>query len=139
MTDQTPWPQYVRGRFAPAPEAHSVADLTVRGTLPADLNGRYLRSGPNPLSGQREKHWFTGPGMLHGIRLLNGRAAWYRNRWVRTRELEGHPFIRDDFSIDLTPTRANTRVIQHADTVLALCEAGLPLAGHALDGDRRAV
>lgn len=64
--------------------------------------------------------------MLHGIRLGNGRAQWYRNRWIRTRELEGHPFIRPDFSVDLTSTPANTHVIRHAGTVLALCEAGLP-------------
>jgi len=126
MTDETTLPLYLRGRFAPVPEEHSAADLTVRGSLPPELNGRYLRNGPNPLPGEDEGHWFTGPGMLHGIRLRDGRAEWYRNRWVRTRELEGHPFIREDFTVDLTATPANTHVIRHADTVLALCEVGLP-------------
>lgn len=126
MTDRTALPHYLQGRFAPVPEEHSAADLTVRGSLPPDLDGRYLRNGPNPLPGEDKGHWFTGPGMLHGLRLRDGRAEWYRNRWIRTRELEGHPFIRDDFTIDLTATPANTHVIRHADTVLALCEAGLP-------------
>jgi carotenoid cleavage dioxygenase len=126
MTDRTALPLYLRGRFAPVPDEHSAAGLTVRGTLPPDLDGRYLRNGPNPLPGEDEAHWFTGPGMLHGIRLRDGRADWYRNRWIRTRELEGHPFIRHDLTIDLTATPANTHVIRHAGTVLALCEVGLP-------------
>lgn len=126
MTDQTALPLYLQGRFAPVPEEHSAAGLTVRGSLPADLDGRYLRNGPNPLPGQDTGHWFTGHGMLHGIRLRGGRAEWYRNRWIRTRKLEGHPFIRANATVDLTVTPANTHVIRHAGTVLALCEAGLP-------------
>ncbi|MFD3559900.1 carotenoid oxygenase family protein [Streptomyces sp. NPDC058686] len=126
MTDETTLPLYLRGRFAPVPEERDAADLTVRGSLPPDLDGRYLRNGPNPLPGEDKGHWFTGPGMLHGIRLRGGRAEWYRNRWVRTRELEGHPFIREDSTVDLAASPANTHVIRHAGTVLALCEVGLP-------------
>ncbi|MFK0043972.1 carotenoid oxygenase family protein [Streptomyces sp. NPDC090741] len=127
MPDETTLlPPYLRGRFAPVPEQHTATDLTVRGTLPPDLDGRYLRNGPNPVPGQGKGHRFTGPGMLQGIRLGNGRARWHRNRWIRTRELEGQTFIRPDFSVDLTATPANTHVIRHAGTVLALCEAGLP-------------
>ncbi|MFH0176557.1 carotenoid oxygenase family protein [Streptomyces cacaoi] len=126
MADETTVPLYLRGRFAPVPEERSATDLTVRGSLPPELDGRYLRNGPNPLPGEDKGHWFTGPGMLHGIRLRGGRAEWYRNRWIRTRELEGHPFVREDFTVDLAATPANTHVIRHADTVLALCEVGLP-------------
>ena len=126
MADETALPLYLRGRFAPVPDEHSAAGLTVRGALPPELDGRYLRNGPNPLPGEDKGHWFTGPGMLHGIRLRGGRAEWYRNRWVRTRELEGHPFIRADSTVDLATTPANTHVIRHAGTVLALCEVGLP-------------
>ncbi|MEV5844025.1 carotenoid oxygenase family protein [Streptomyces sp. NPDC051985] len=119
-------PRHLRGRFAPVPEERAAAGLTVRGSLPPELDGRYLRNGPNPLPGGVSGHWFTGSGMLHGIRLRGGRAEWYRNRWVRTRELAGHPFIREDRTVDLAATPANTHVIRHAGTVLALCEAGLP-------------
>lgn len=126
MTDETALPLYLRGRFAPVPEEHDAAGLNVRGSLPPDLDGRYLRNGPNPLPGQDKGHWFTGPGMLHGIRLRNGRAEWYRNRWIRTRDLAGHPFVRADFTLDLAAAPANTHVIRHAGKVLALCEVGLP-------------
>ncbi|MFP5072363.1 carotenoid oxygenase family protein [Pseudonocardia nantongensis] len=61
------------------------------GSLPPELIGRYLRNGPNPLPGHDPGHWFAGAGMLHGIRLRDGRAEWYRNRWVGTRLLEGSP------------------------------------------------
>ncbi|MFI9052402.1 carotenoid oxygenase family protein [Streptomyces sp. NPDC053427] len=126
MADETTLPLYLRGRFAPVSEEHRAGALTVRGCLPPDLDGRYLRNGPNPLPGEDKGHWFTGSGMLHGIRLRAGRAEWYRNRWVRTRELDGHPLLRADGTVDLAATPANTHVIRHAGTVLALCEAGLP-------------
>lgn len=80
MTDETRPAPYPRGRFAPAPEEHHAADLTVRGSLPPDLDGRYLRNGPNLLPGEGTGPWSTGHGMLHGIRLRDGRAEWYRNR-----------------------------------------------------------
>ncbi|GAA3812960.1 carotenoid oxygenase family protein [Streptomyces phyllanthi] len=126
MTGETALPRYLRGRFAPVPEECDAAGLTVRGSLPPELDGRYLRNGPNPLPGEDTGHWFTGPGMLHGVRLRGGRAEWYRNRWVRIRELAGHSFMRDDLTLDLAATPANTHVIRHAGTVLALCEAGPP-------------
>ncbi|MFF4895629.1 carotenoid oxygenase family protein [Streptomyces sp. NPDC001068] len=126
MTEGTSLPHHLRGRFAPVPEEREATGLTVRGTLPPELDGRYLRNGPNPRPGEAGGHWFTGSGMLHGIRLRGGHAEWYRNRWVRTRELAGHPFVREDRTLDLAATPANTHVIRHAGMVLTLCEAGLP-------------
>jgi carotenoid cleavage dioxygenase len=85
--------RFLHGPFAPAEEEITAFDLPVTGTLPAGLNGRYLRNGPNPLGledpGYRfwEGHWFLGPGMVHGVRLRDGKAEWYRNRWVRSRQL----------------------------------------------------
>jgi len=39
---------------------------------------------PNPGSGidPAVHHWFLGAGMVHGVRLRDGRAEWYRNRRV---------------------------------------------------------
>ena len=34
--------------------------------------------------------------MLHGVRLRDGRAEWYRNRWIRTGRFTGRPFVRPD-------------------------------------------
>ena len=84
--------RFLRGPFAPVEEEITAFDLPVTGRLPAGLNGRYLRNGPNPLGLDdpsyrvREGHWFLGPGMVHGVRLRDGKAAWYRNRWVRSRQ-----------------------------------------------------
>ena len=55
------------------------------GTIPAELNGRYLRIGPNPVDPDPAGyHWFTGDGMVHGVALEGGKARWYRNRWIRS-------------------------------------------------------
>jgi hypothetical protein len=90
MPDQN---RFLHGPFTPVEEELTVFDLPVTGRVPAGLSGRYLRNGPNPLGledpGYRfwEGHWFLGPGMVHGVRLRDGKAEWYRNRWVRSRQL----------------------------------------------------
>ena len=73
---------FQRDNYAPVADELTDFDLPVEGAIPAELNGWYLRNGPNPR--QATAHWFTGDGMIHGVRLEGGRAAWYRNRWVRT-------------------------------------------------------
>lgn len=113
-------------RYTPVPDEIVANDLSVTGTIPPELSGRYLRNGPNPLPGQRIPHGFLGDGMLHGVRLRDGRAEWYRNRWVRTAKLDGGQRRRPDGTWDLAVNNANTSVIRHADKILALCEAGLP-------------
>lgn len=118
-------PDYLTGLRAPVPDEIGAVDLPVTGTLPAELTGRYFRNGPNPLPGQDPGHWFTGHGMVHGVRLRDGRAEWYRNRWVRTRALDGAPYVGPN-GVDLTAVKANTSVIRHAGRILALIEAGLP-------------
>ena len=77
--------KFLEGDYAPVKEEHTVTELEVTGTIPGHLDGRYLRNGPNPLSevDPATYHWFTGDGMVHGVRLRDGRAEWYRNRWVR--------------------------------------------------------
>ncbi|MBX6387151.1 MAG: carotenoid oxygenase family protein, partial [Microbispora sp.] len=70
-------------------------------------------------------HWFVGHGMIHGIRLRDGRAEWYRNRWVRTKRFAGAPFVTER-GVDLEAVSANTHVIRHADKIFALVENGLP-------------
>ena len=120
------------GPFAPVEEEITAFDLPVTGSLPAGLNGRYLRNGPNPLGlddpGYRfwEGHWFLGPGMVHGVRLRDGKAEWYRNRWVRSQALaeamdETWPAgpVHDDMDF-----AANTHIIAHAGRYLATVEAG---------------
>jgi carotenoid cleavage dioxygenase-like enzyme len=129
MPDQN---RFLHGPFAPVAEEITEFDLPVSGTLPAGLNGRYLRNGPNPLGlddpGYRftEGHWFLGPGMVHGVRLRDGKAEWYRNRWVRSRQLaeamdEKWPAGPVHNDMDFA---ANTHIIAHAGQYLATVEAG---------------
>ncbi|GAA1531531.1 carotenoid oxygenase family protein [Actinomadura kijaniata] len=126
MSEQ-PVPAWMAGHLAPVPDEISAVDLRVTGALPAELTGRYLRNGPNPRPGETSPHWFTGHGMLHGLRLRGGRAEWYRNRWVRTRVFtEDAPFIREDLTFDRAAVPANTHVVPHAGKILALVEIGFP-------------
>lgn len=78
---------YLDGLMAPVAEEVTVTDLAVQGQLPPELDGRFLRIGPDPVQPPADPanhHWFVGDGMVHGMRLGEGRAQWYRNRWVRT-------------------------------------------------------
>ncbi|MEC3953605.1 carotenoid oxygenase family protein [Nocardia sp. CDC153] len=75
---------YLTGHYEPVPDETTAHDLTVRGAIPAELAGRYFRNGHNPRPGDEPTHWFKGAGMIHGLRLRDGRAEWYRNRWAPT-------------------------------------------------------
>lgn len=129
MTDtaETKLPFHLRGNYAPVMEEVTAFDLSVTGSIPDELSGRYLRNGANPKSG-RSPHWFAGDGMIHGIELRDGAAQWYRNRWVQTRALN-EPKARsigDDGSVDRTIGVSNTHIIGHAGKILALVESSFP-------------
>ncbi len=104
-----------------------LAPLEVTGRLPDDLFGRYVRNGPNPVSGDA-RFWFSGDGMLHAVDLRDGEAVAYRNRWVRTPWLTDAtlPKCTADGTPDLTLSLANTNVIDFAGRTLALEENSLP-------------
>ena len=79
---RTPNP-FVVGIHAPMDEELTLHDLPVTGTIPAGLDGRYLRMGANPARPVPAGHnWFLGDGMVHGLAIEAGRAPWYRNRWI---------------------------------------------------------
>jgi carotenoid cleavage dioxygenase-like enzyme len=83
VTNESPW---LSGLNAPITEEVTALDLEIEGSLPVELEGRYVRNGPNPVGpvDPATYHWFTGDGMVHGVRLRGGRAEWYRARWVRS-------------------------------------------------------
>lgn len=123
----TKLPFYMRGNYAPVTDEVEAFDLPVRGELPAQLNGRFFRNGANPPEGVMPGHWFDGDGMLHGIRLREGAAEWYRNRWVQTKLLAGEPRMNPEtFEFDLAAGRANTHVLRHAGRIMALEEGSFP-------------
>jgi carotenoid cleavage dioxygenase-like enzyme len=119
--------RFLRGSFAPVTEEITAYELPVTGRVPTGLSGRYLRNGPNPIGlDDPGYHWFLGAGMVHGVALRDGKAAWYRNRWVRSKAVAaahgeqwpGGPVHENmDFA-------ANTHIIAHAGRTLATVEAG---------------
>ena len=117
--------RYLMGNFGPVEVESTVTDLKVTGAIPKDLIGRFLRNGPNPVGVDgSDHHWFVGRGMVHGLRLNEGKAEWYRNRYVGG-------------------SAANTNVIGHAGRTIAIVESGgLPHdMGYTLDsvGDNTSI
>lgn len=127
MTEQNAeaTPFWLKDNFAPVYEEITATDLKVTGTIPAALSGRLLRNGANPQSGWSD-HWFLGNGMLHGVEIRDGKANWYRNRYVKT------PFfLKPDADVmdslgDMNMSTANTHVIHHAGKIMALEEGHWP-------------
>ena len=119
-------PFHLRGNFAPVKEEVTATDLEVIGSIPPELTGLYARNGANPRTGHSD-HWFLGNGMLHGVRLENGRAAWYRNRYVHTPFYENPEMSRisPDGKPDYFASAANTSIIRHGGRLLALEEGQL--------------
>jgi carotenoid cleavage dioxygenase len=116
---------FLTGAHTPMTEELTIETLPVAGTIPAALDGRYLRIGPNPIDADPDYyHWFAGDGMIHGLRIEDGKALWYRNRWVRSEAVttalgeartEGPRHIFDT---------VNTNVLGFAGKTFGLVEAG---------------
>jgi len=116
---------FLTGAHTPMRDELTIEDLAVTGTIPAALDGRYLRIGPNPIAADPANyHWFTGDGMIHGLRIAGGRAHWYRNRWVRSEAVTNAldeprtPGPRHIFDT------VNTNVLGFGGSTYALVEAG---------------
>jgi carotenoid cleavage dioxygenase len=122
---------FLAGNLAPVDIETTAFDLRVTGKLPGELTGRYLRNGPNPIGevNPDSYHWFLGSGMVHGIRINDGKAEWYRNRWVRDRNVAkslGEQVPPSDWPADHAQFASNTNVIGHAGATWALVEGGSP-------------
>ena len=120
------------GAFAPISDESTFTDLPLlHGRIPADLNGVYLRTGPNPRFAPLGRyHPFDGDGMVHAAEFRAGRVT-VRNRWVRTEDWqrESEAGAAAYWGIRETlPGRndrplkdsANTDVIGHAGRALVL-------------------
>jgi len=130
---------YLTDNFAPVKKEITADNLTVEGELPKELEGMFLRNGPNPqFKPIGLHHWLDGDGMLHCVEISNGKAS-YRNGYIRT----------DGFKVEQTQSKAiwpgllnlprfdtpyglmmkntaNTSCVLHAGKLLALWEAGAP-------------
>ncbi|XP_074283400.1 putative carotenoid cleavage dioxygenase 4, chloroplastic [Silene latifolia] len=70
--------------FAPVDELPPTECEVVEGALPSCLDGAYIRNGPNPQFLPRGPyHLFDGNGMLHSIRISDGKAT-LCSRYVKT-------------------------------------------------------
>ena len=132
---------FLEGNFAPVREEFTDENLKVTGTLPKALEGMFVRNGPNPqFDPVGNYHWFDGDGMIHGVRLRDGKAS-YRNRFIRTKGYEEekkagkaiHGGILDMPDLKKVmagenpfKNPANTALVYHHDKLLALWEAGEP-------------
>jgi carotenoid cleavage dioxygenase-like enzyme len=136
---------YLTGVFAPIRDELTLENLEVIGEIPADLNGIYLRNGPNRQHDAPGRyHMFDGDGMIHAVHFESGKAR-YRNRYVHTAAFheesaagralwtgvmespQGNPF-GNTHGLGIKDA-ANTDVIFHGGKVLAtwyLC--GTPMA-----------
>jgi carotenoid cleavage dioxygenase len=117
---------FVVGVHAPMREELTVTDLPVTGAIPPGLDGLYLKMGANPVAPTTRGHdWFLGDGMVHGLAIEDGRAPWYRNRWIGSRTASaalGRPAAPG-------PRRGgndtvNTNVVEIGGRIFAVVEAG---------------
>lgn len=137
---------HLQGLFAPTATEIDVADLRIDGELPTDIDGDYIRNGPNPRFSPIGGYLYPldGDGMLHRIQLRDGKAR-YRNRFVRTpalvaEENAGRALWPGIAGFGYTPgadlvgpTLAHTHkdlpginVVRHAGKLLALAESKNP-------------
>ncbi|RVW68137.1 hypothetical protein VitviT2T_002912 [Vitis vinifera] len=97
-------PRYVLSQnFAPVEELPPTECEVTDGSLPPWLDGAYIRNGPNPQFLPRGPyHLFDGDGMLHSIRISQGRAI-LCSRYVKTYKYTierraGSPILPNVFS-----------------------------------------
>ncbi|KAK6119248.1 hypothetical protein DH2020_047011 [Rehmannia glutinosa] len=132
------------------------------------LNGEFVRVGPNPkFAPVAGYHWFDGDGMIHGMRIKDGKAT-YVSRFVKTSRIKQEEFyggskfmkigdLKGMFGLimvymQLLRTKlkvldvsygygtANTALIYHHGKLLALNEADKPYAIKVLeDGDLQTI
>ena len=118
---------FLTGIHTPMTTEESLENLAVTGEIPLALDGRYLRIGPNPVTppDPANYHWFIGDGMAHGLRISDGKALWYRNRWMRSNAVSKvlgetpKPGTRNS-RFD----NANTNIIDVNGRTFAIVEAG---------------
>lgn len=131
------------GYFAPSRVEADIDDLEVAsGEIPAELAGIFHRVAPDPRFPPmgEDDIWFNGDGMVTAFTFGDGRVA-MKQRWVHTDKfkLEGaagralfgayrNPLTDDESAQGVIRGTANTNVVVHAGTLLALKEDSPPVA-----------
>ena len=117
---------FLKGINAPVFYETDLNNLKVTGAIPSDLEGIYIRNGPNQLFKPVSYNYpLEGDGMLHAFYFEDSKVR-YRNRWIWTRGLKYELYegkVLPEFKFR---NYANTNIFAHAGVLLALYEAGLP-------------
>ncbi len=117
---------YLHGIFGPVDEVEK-HELQVIGEIPQQLTGLLLRIGPNPLhvENQDAYHWFSGDGMLHALKIEQGKAVWFKSRYVETDSIQKHKHQPVKAGFRRGPGDVvNTNAFYHANQIWASVEAG---------------
>lgn len=132
---------FLTGHHRPTRMEVDAPDLFIEGELPDDLAGVFYRNGAEPLYPPTDEdyHWFDGDGMVYAF-FFDGRRVSMRNRWVRTDKLllemkegrrlfgvHGNPASTDPLAAGTRYNTANTNVVLHGGTLLALMEGAPPV------------
>lgn len=129
------------GNNAPIHNEDTFEQMEVIGQIPTDLNGIYVRNGPNAYFEPNWRyHAYDGDGMLHAVQFNNGKVTYY-NKFVETSALKeekdaGKPLwkglkepIRSDRPDQPWKNTANTDVKYHAGNFIAMWyRSGMPYA-----------
>jgi carotenoid cleavage dioxygenase len=131
----------LNGNNAPVNREDVFTEMEIIGLVPRDLNGLYVRNGPNAyFPPDWRYHAYDGDGMLHAVQFQNGRVT-YRNRWVETSALQEEkaagqalwkgikePWRKDRPDEPLKNT-SNTDIKYHAGRLISMWyRSGMPYA-----------
>lgn len=137
-THTPPW----RGVFRDLPREHGFEPLRVEGTLPSELRGVLYRCGPARFSigGEPYLHWFDADGAVAAVRFegatVDAAVRTVATRWLREEQAANRQLYRSYAQLGrglrrwftLPKNPANISVMPYDGQVLALWEAGLPIA-----------
>ena len=131
-----------RGVFRDLPREHGFEPLRVEGALPEQLRGVLYRCGPARFSigGEPYLHWFDADGAVAAVRFegkrVDAAVRTVATRWLREEQSANRQLYRSYAQLGrgwrrwftLPKNPANISVMPYGDQVLALWEAGLPIA-----------
>lgn len=68
--------KFLNNNYRVESKAQQYTPEVIQGSVPTDINGIYVRNGPNPVvvPDNGRHHWFDGDGMLHATRIFNGKV-----------------------------------------------------------------
>jgi len=134
----TPALQAWQRLFRDLPREHGFVPLRVEGRIPDELRGTIYRCGPSHFGPY--VHWFDGDGAVSAVRFERGRAEGavrtVETKWLRAERAANRQLYRSYAQLGrglrrwftLPKNPANISVLPRNGELLALWEAGLPIA-----------